>query len=116
MTIRDFYKSVGGDYDEMFRRIPSDSMIERFLLKFPADPSYAAMAAARERRDPEGAFLAAHTLKGVAATLGLGELATAAARLADALRSPSRFPDDTLFDAAAAAYDRVLEQIAALLR
>ena len=116
MKIRDFYKSIGGDYDEMFRRIPCDSMIERFLLKFPADPSYAALAAAREKRDPEGAFLAAHTLKGVAATLGLKELAEAAARLTDALRSPSGFPGDALFDAAAMAYDRVLTQIAALLR
>ena len=116
MKIRDFYKSVGGDYDEVFRRIPSNSMIERFLLKFPADPSYAALAAAMEKGDTAGAFPAAHTLKGVAAALGLKELAEAAARLADALRSPSGLPDNALFDAAATAYDRVLEQIAALLR
>lgn len=100
----------------MFRRMPSDSMIEKFLLKFPADPSYAALAAAREKCDVEGAFLAAHTLKGVAATLGLKELTATASLLTDALRSPAAFPDDTLFDAAAAAYDRVLQQIAALLR
>ncbi len=116
MKIREFYKAIGGDYDDMFRRMPSDSMIEMFLLKFPADPSYAALAAARESRDAEGAFLAAHTLKGVASTLGLKELTEAATLLADALRPPSALPGDALFDKVDRAYGRVLEQIAALLR
>ena len=111
MKIMDFYKSIGGDYDEMFRRIPCDSMIERFLLKFPADPSYAALAAAREKCDPEGAFLAAHTLKGVASTLGLTALAASAAHLADSLRPLTGFPDDAAFDAVAAAYRQVTEQL-----
>lgn len=114
MTIREFYKTTGGDYDDIFRRIPSDSMITRFLLKFSTDPSYAALAAAREKHDRDGAFLAAHTLKGVAATLGLKKLAEAA-RLADALRHSSDFPGDALFDAVADAYDRVIAQLAALL-
>ncbi len=116
MKIREFYKAIGGDYDDMFRRMPSDSMIEMFLLKFPADPSYAALAAARESRDTEGAFLAAHTLKGVASTLGLKELTEAAALLVNALRPPSPLPGDALFDKVDRAYGRVLEQIAALLR
>ena len=116
MKIREFYKTIGGDYDDMRRRIPSDRMIETFLLKFPADPSYAALAAARESRDAKSAFLAAHTLKGVASTLGLKELTETSALLADALRPPSGFPDDALFDAVAEAYARVLRQIAALLR
>ena len=116
MKIREFYKAIGGDYDDMFRRMPSDSMIEMFLLKFPADPSYAALAAARENRDTEGAFLAAHTLKGVASTLGLKELTEAAALLVKALRPPSALPGDALFDTVDRAYGRVLEQIAALLR
>ena len=107
---------IGGDYDDMFRRIPSDSMITKFLLKFSADPSYAALAAAREKHDRDGAFLAAHTLKGVAATLGLKKLAEAASRLADALRHSSGFPGDALFDAVTDAYDRVIAQLTALLR
>ena len=94
MTIREFYKTTGGDYDDIFRRIPSDSMITRFLLKFSTDPSYAALAAAREKHDRDGAFLA---------------------RLADALRHSSGFPDNALFDAVADAYDRVIAQLAALL-
>lgn len=116
MKIREFYKTIGGDYDDMRRRIPSDRMIETFLLKYPADPSYAALAAARESRDAESAFLAAHTLKGVASTLGLKELTETSALLVDALRPPSGFPDDALFDAVTEAYTRVLRQIAALLR
>lgn len=115
MTIREFYNAIGGDYDDMFRRMPSDRMIENFLLKLPADPSYEALTAAREKRDVEGAFLAAHTLRGVAATLGLKKLTEAAALLADALRPLSDLPDDALFDAVGKAYDRVIQQIAALL-
>ena len=95
MKIREFYKTIGGDYDDMRRRIPSDRMIETFLLKYPADPSYAALAAARESRDAESAFLAAHTLKGVASTLGLKELTETSALLADALRPPSGLAAET---------------------
>lgn len=56
MKIREFYKTIGGDYDDMRRRIPSDRMIETFLLKYPADPSYAALAAAREAATQRARF------------------------------------------------------------
>lgn len=116
MTTEEFYKEIGGDYADISSRIPSDIVINQFLLKFPADPSYAALAAARERRDIKGAFLSAHTLRGVAATLGLKKLTETVAMLTDALRPLSRFPDDALFDSVAKAYDQVIRQIAALLR
>lgn len=116
MTIRELYKAIGGDYEDIRRRMPSDSMIEQFLLRFPADTSYAAMQNARKRHNPEGAFLAAHTLKGVAAALGLKELTVAVSLLADALRPPSPLPDNAFFDAVAAAYDRVIRHIAAFPR
>ncbi len=111
MTTQEFYKAIGGDYDEISRRIPSDLLIRRFLLKFPADPSYAALMAARARQDVNGAFLAAHTLKGVASTLGLTALTASAAHLADSLRPLTGFPDDAAFDAVAAAYRQVTEQL-----
>lgn len=115
MTTKEFYEVIGGDYDEISRRIPSDILIRRFLLKFPADPSYPDLLDARARQDVKGAFLAAHTLKGVAATLGLNTLAEPAARLSDLLRPLTGFPDDEAFDAVTRAYRQVTEQLALLL-
>lgn len=115
MTTKEFYEAIGGDYEEIARRMPSDLLIRRFLLKFPADPSYRDLMAARAQQDVKGAFLAAHTLKGVASTLGLSILAGSAAHLAELLRPLTGLPDDEAFDAVSGAYRQVTEQLALLL-
>ena len=35
MTIREFYTLVGGSYDDMSERFPSDALILRFLTMLP---------------------------------------------------------------------------------
>ena len=39
MTIREFYTLVGGSYDDMSERFPSDALILRFLTMLPQDGS-----------------------------------------------------------------------------
>ncbi|MBT9684273.1 Hpt domain-containing protein [Pseudoflavonifractor sp. MCC625] len=52
----------------------SEALLVRFLKKFPQDGSFAALCAAVEQGDMQGVEHAAHTLKGVAANLGLERL------------------------------------------
>ena len=114
MKIEAFYQSVGGDYREVSARLQSDALIGKFLLKFPQDPSYTDLQKARAAGDIHAAFRAVHTLKGVASTLGLGRLATAASALTEELRPLTAFPENRFFDAVATEYEAVLAAIRAL--
>lgn len=71
MTIREFYTLVGGSYDDMSERFPSDALILRFLTMLPQDGSMELLARSVDAADAKTAFRAVHTLKGVALNLGL---------------------------------------------
>ena len=62
MDFIDFYKAVGGDYNEVMRRLQSDAIIRKYVLRFPSDPSYDELGKARKADDIEAAFLSAHSL------------------------------------------------------
>lgn len=40
MNLTEFYKEVGGNYEEVLGRLPSADMVNRFVRKFVNDPSY----------------------------------------------------------------------------
>ena len=106
MDVREFYRAVGGAYDEVYKRVPSDELIRSFLLRFPSETSYAKLMEARADGDAAGAFRAAHALCGVASTLGLLRLSDAAAALTKALRAQESLPEEKLFEAVSAEYAR----------
>ena len=60
--------------DALERFMGNEALLERMLLRFPEDPSYGELVQAMERDDREGAFRAAHTLKGVCGNLSMGRL------------------------------------------
>lgn len=93
MNLQAFFKEVGGDYESVLSRLPSEQMIQKFLRKFPNDPSFSAWERACEENDANAAFLAVHTLKGTAANLGLDALAEAASELTEQLREAASFPE-----------------------
>ena len=39
MTLQDCYKAMGADYDEVFGRLRSERLIQKFVLRFPDDGS-----------------------------------------------------------------------------
>ena len=88
MTIEQCYQEVGGSYAEVCGRLPSPRLVEKFVRKFLDDQSYAALTTAMAAGDPEAAFRAAHTLKGVAANLSFTRLCACASRLTELLRAP----------------------------
>lgn len=114
MNIREFYPLVGGDFEDVLGRLQSEVLILRFVKKFPDDPSYRELIEAEEKRDIETAFRAAHTLKGVAASLGFRSLFSAASELTERLRPKKDFPEEELFAAVGKEYRKVIDAVAAL--
>ena len=40
MTLKECYEAMGGDYAGVSSRLPSEKMIQKFVLKFLGDGSY----------------------------------------------------------------------------
>lgn len=111
MTLDEFYTKIGGSVGDVLQRLPSEGMIKKFLPKFKDDPSYASLKASLEEGNLDGAFLAIHTLKGVAQNLGFSDLAEAASALTERLRSKTVLPEKELVDEVDRCYGDVMALI-----
>ena len=96
MTLQEFYTRIGGNYDDTLRRIPSEALVRKFVLKYPNDPSFGQLKDALAAQDWETAFRASHTLKGVAQNLGFDKLQRSASELTEALRGDKPLTDMAL--------------------
>ena len=93
MTLQECYAALGGDYEEVLSRLRSENLVRKFLLKFPADPSYDLLTSSLAGSDWPEAFRGAHTIKGVCQNLSFTTLYRSSAQLCDALRE-GRPPQD----------------------
>lgn len=114
MTIHECYQAMGADYEEVLGRLCSESLIKKFVLKFPQDPSFLQLQQTLAEQDILTAFRAAHTLKGVSQNLGFTPLYETASTLTELLRAGNLPPDSTLFDAVSREYHRTIDAIAQL--
>ena len=92
MSLSEFYSSLGESLDEVLDRLRMESRIMKYLRLFLEDPSFNELKEAFESKDAKTAFRAAHTLKGVAANLGLNKLSNTSSDLTEDLR-PGVFTD-----------------------
>ena len=113
MTIQECYQTLGGNFGRTEKRLPSAGMIERFLMRFPQDPTFSELCQAMEARECERAFRCAHTLKGVCANLGFDRLMDSTGRLTEALRAQNAVPQDAgaLFEAVRRDYELTVSAI-----
>lgn len=87
MTIQECYKEMGADYEEVFHRLPRESMVRKFALMFLNDDSYPKLEQSLKEGNVQEAFRAAHTLKGVCQNLGFTNLYQPAYELTEVLRA-----------------------------
>ena len=86
----------GADVQATLKRfMGNENMYLKFLKKFPGDPNYQKLGESLEAGDYEEAFKCAHTLKGVAANLGLVPVQTTVSGLVEELRSKKNEDVDT---------------------
>ena len=86
MTVEECYIKMGANYQDVIKRLPSVSMIEKFALKFREDTSFQELEKALNDKQVEIAFRAAHTLKGVCQNLGFDNLYKASFDITEKLR------------------------------
>ena len=109
----DFYKTVGGDMNDVLDRLEDIDMVKENLLDFSEDVSYSELLQCLGDNDIKGAFRAAHTLKGICYTFGIGRLGDDASAVCEELRHgvpPSREMTERL----AEEYRRTLEALGRL--
>lgn len=111
MTIQNCYETLKGNYEEAKQRLMNDKLIERFILKFPADDSITILREAVKAGDHDESFRGAHTLKGVAANLAFTELEKAASELTEQLRNSKDPADPVLFENVETAYNLVINTL-----
>ena len=120
MTLKEFYEQIDGSYEDTLHRLTSEALVHRFVLKYPADPSFAQLREAVAAADWESAFRAAHTMKGISRDLGFTPLFEASSALSDALRlDDAGVPADMsavpeLLRATEEAYQRTVAAVSAL--
>ena len=112
MNLEKLYQEMGGDMADAVRRLGSIAAVERFLRMFAGDDTFAMLQAAMSAGDDQRAFRAAHTLKGLAANLGLVQLWQAASALTEALSDMQRA--SALYPETAAAYRQACAAIGEL--
>ena len=86
MTLRECYEAMGGGYEGVASRLPSEKMIQKFVLKFLNDGSYDLLCSSLAEQNYEDAFRAAHTIKGVCQNLNFVKLMDSSSKLTEALR------------------------------
>lgn len=111
MTLKQLYNSIVGDYDDVVKRLISEELVSRFVVKFVADDSFSVLNEGMRERDAEKAFRGAHTLKGVAQNLGFTALGKSAAELTEVLRGRTFVGADELFEKVKADYENVISAI-----
>lgn len=111
MTLVDFYQSIGEDYEEVLERFGSDRLIEKYLLRFPTEPSYQQLMDAVGAGDWKAAFQAAHNLKGVASNVGCSLLSQAASDLTEQLRPGGCVAEPSLVQEVTKYYDYFIKKI-----
>ena len=80
---------MGGNFAQVEQRLPSVSLVKRFITKFLDDSSFSELCQAMQEGQRDKAFQAAHTLKGVCANLGFDRLGASAGQLTELLRPES---------------------------
>lgn len=111
MNLKELYDAIGGNYQETISRLPSEGMIQKFVLKYEKDPTYAELEKALAEKDWETAFRAAHTLKGVAQNLGFESLYKPVFSLTEQLRGAKPLQDEADWKAVQSAQKTVVEGI-----
>lgn len=114
MTLQEFYNTIDESYDAVLNRLRKEDRIAKYLGFFLSDPSFSELEKAFDINNPEAAFRAAHTMKGVASNLGFDKLAQESSNLTEDLR-PLSFTGNSkiLFSNVKSTYTKIVDHIKA---
>ena len=113
MTLQECYAALEGDYAGVTSRLPTERMVQKFVLKFVNDGSYDLLVRSMEAQDYAEAFRAAHTIKGVCQNLDFTKLYQSSSALSEALRNGFSPEAPALVEQVKADYRQTVEAIRA---
>ena len=111
MTLQECYTALGGSYQDVLGRLPSEKMVQKFVLKFLNDGSYDLLIRSMEEENYTEAFRAAHTIKGVCQNLDFTRLYKSSSALSEALRNGFTPEAPALLEQVRADYDQTVSAI-----
>ena len=110
MTLQECYAQIG-NWEDVIGRMCSEKLVQKFILKFLDDPSYDQLCVAMANGDCNAAFMAAHTLKGICANLGLTQLLQSSCALTELLRAGNLSGSGDAYGEVQTDYAAVMETI-----
>lgn len=111
ITIQQAYEQVGGNYEDVLKRLMNEDLVRRFMGKFLDDTSFETLKESLAAKDVEKAFMAAHTLKGVCLNLGFISLFEPTNELTEVLRAGSFEGSEELFVQVEKEYQNVVDTL-----
>lgn len=115
MTLEECYNSFGGNYRDVLSRLLKEERVEKFLKAFPQQDVISPIEKALAAGDYKNAFMHAHSLKGICATLGISRLYKSSSDLTEAMRNGVVVEDPLpLLEIVKADYKQTVESIALL--
>ena len=111
MTLEDCYAKLNGSYAEAKTRLMNDTLIDRFIRRFPSDPSMQLLRDKVKEGSNAEAFRAVHTLKVVAANLAFTRLQQEASALTELMRDQVTPADPQMMAAIEESYQLVLDTL-----
>lgn len=115
MNLEECYEAMESNYDDVMRRLGSETLVRKFVLKFLDDTSFQGLKEELENQDAELAFRSAHTLKGVCMNLGFTKLFEVSSALTEELRDREIKENTTeMFEEVEREYTRTIEAIKGL--
>lgn len=117
MDLRSLYEMIDGNYEDVKDRLVKDSRIIKYVSKFPDDDSYRRLVDAMcIQKNYKQAFVYAHTLKGLAQTLGFTKLALCSGAVTEALRNDQYALAEIKLPDLTRAYNATISAIAFFLK
>ena len=87
MTLQELYDAIGGDYDDVIKRLRNEQVVKKYVLKFLDDITFDNLVKALREKNVSEAFRAVHTIKGTCQNLSFGRLEKSSVILTEVLRA-----------------------------
>lgn len=108
MTVKEFYSGVDGNYMEIYSKFLNDDKIRKYLYIFLQDKTFTNLCIEIDSKNPQKAFIYAHTLKVLSQNLSFSSLYICSEKVTQALKNNNLQKAITILPELSEEYTRVI--------